>query len=386
MVNDADVIVCGLGAMGSATAYQLARRGVRVVGIDSHAPPHAYGSTHGDTRVTRQAIGEGLAYVPLAIRSHQIWREIEAQTGADLLTTNGVLVIAAPGVQERHNGKTRFLETTVEAARTHSIEHELLSAAQIQERFPQFHLDGDERGYFEPGGGFVRPERAVAAQLELAERFGATIRLQETMTAYTQARHGVTVSTTTGAYAAGTLVLAAGPWLGSILGTRYASAFSITRQVLQWHALAGAAGDYEPERFPVFIWDDQPGSFYGFPAVDGPGGGLKVAAESTVVSATVDDVDRTVSPEELAGLFDTVFARRLPGLSPRCLRAVTCMYTTTADGDFVIDRHPEHPDVLIVSACSGHGFKHSAAIGEAVAAQVAGEPGGVDLTPFAMRG
>jgi sarcosine oxidase len=154
-VEQYDVVVCGLGAMGSATAYQLAKRGVRVLGVDRFAPPHVVGSTHGETRVTRLATGEGLAYVPLAMRSHQLWREIEEETGAELLTTNGVLVMAAPGRHARHHGKTHFLETTIEAARAFSIDHEVLTATEISARFPQFGLRGDETGYFEPSGGFA---------------------------------------------------------------------------------------------------------------------------------------------------------------------------------------------------------------------------------------
>ncbi len=379
-----DVVVCGLGAMGSATTYQLARRGVRVLGLDRFAPPHQQGSTHGATRVTREAIGEGLAYVPLARRSHQLWREIEEATGANLLTTNGLLVLASPGLQTRHNGKTRFLETTIEAAREFSIDHELLDAAEIGRRFPQFRLAGDERGYFEPGGGFVRPEAAVSAQLELAKRAGAVIRTHETLRGYVQDAGGATVTTTAGRYSAGSLVLAAGAWLGEILGAAHGGDFAITRQLLHWYAVDGSVEPYLPDRFPVFIWDSEPASFYGFPAIDGPGGGVKVAAEQAVPSARVDDVARQVSGDEVYGLYDRVISGRLPGLARRCVKAVTCMYTTTPDGDFVIDRHPEHLSVIIVSPCSGHGFKHSAAIGEAVAASVVGEEPTVDISPFSL--
>lgn len=381
-----DVVVCGLGAMGSATTYQLARRGVRVLGLDRFTPPHRLGSTHGDTRVTRQAIGEGLAYVPLAQRSHLLWREIEAQTSSQLLTTNGLLVLASPGLHTRHHGKTRFLETTIAAARAYAIDHEELSAAEIGRRYPQLRLIGDERGYFEPGGGFVRPEAAVSAQLELARRFGAVIRTDEAMNGYVQEpRGGVTVTTAAGRYAAGTLVLATGAWLGAILGEPYSRDFAISRQVMHWYAVDGPVEPYLPDRFPVFIWDSQPASFYGFPAIDGQHGGLKVAVEQAALSATVDDVAGEVATEELYGFYDAVVRHRLPGLARRCVKAVTCMYTTTPDGDFVIDRHPDHPSVVIISPCSGHGFKHSAAIGEAVAATVVGDEPLVDLSAFSLQ-
>lgn len=380
-----DVVVCGLGAMGSATTYQLAKRGVRVLGLDRFHPPHPMGSTHGDTRITRQATGEGLQYVPLARRSHQLWREIEAETGANLMSTTGLLVMASPGVHTRHHGKTRFYENTVEAARAFSIDHELLDAAEIGRRFPQFRLVGDESGYFEPGAGFVRPEAAVAAQLELAARCGATIRTDETMTSYVQEPGGITVVTSSGRYAAGVLVIAAGAWLGAILGDRWARDLTISRQVLHWYAVSGSNDPFLPERFPVFIWDGQPMAFYGFPAIDGDAGGVKVAAETSMPSATVAGVSREVSADERYELYDRVIRHRLPGLARRLVKAVTCMYTTTADGDFVIDRHPDHPSVLIVSPCSGHGFKHSPAIGEAIAAGIAGDNPVVDLGPFSLQ-
>jgi sarcosine oxidase len=382
-VSTFDVVVCGLGAMGSATVYQLAKRGLRVLGIDSYAPPHALGSTHGETRITRQAIGEGLAYVPLARRSHELWREIEQETGADLLTTSGVLIMASPGEHVHHHGKTGFLETTIDAARAFSIEHEVLSAAEITARFPQFLLTGDESGYFEPSGGFLRPEVAVAAQLQLASRHGAVIHSNEPIAGYVQAGGGVTVTTTSGArYDAGALVLAVGPWVGEMLGDPYAGLFSISRQLLHWYALAGPLDDYVPGRFPVFIWDDHGSGFYGFPAVEGAIGGVKVAAETSVSSATVDDVRRGVSAAEHFELYDSVITHRIRGLARECIRVVSCIYTTTPDGDFIVDRHPEHRSVMVVSACSGHGFKHSAALGEAVAAEIAGDGPRVDLTPF----
>ncbi len=371
--------------MGSAATYQLAKRGVRVLGLDRAAPPHALGSTHGETRITRQATGEGLAYVPLAQRSHQLWREIEAATGSDVLTTNGLLLLASPGVHTRHNGKSHFLQTTIAAASAFSIEHELLAATEIQRRFPQFRLTGDETGYFEPGAGFVRPETAVSAQLELATRCGARIQTNETLTAYVQEPDGVTVTTTRRRLHADVLVLAAGAWLGSIIGEPFARWFVISRQVLHWFEVAGPIEQYQPDRFPVFIWDSGPTSMYGFPSVNGASGGVKIGLENAVPRATVADAAWEVTDKETDDLYDAVVHHRLPGLARRCLKAVTCMYTTTPDGDFVIDRHPEHESVLIVSACSGHGFKHSAAIGEAVAARITGERPAIDLGPFAIQ-
>ena len=175
---NAEVIVIGLGAMGSAACYQLAKRGAKVIGIDRYSPPHTFGSTHGETRITRQAIGEGEQFVPFALRSYEIWREIESETGDDLLTVTGGLIMSSASEQSLH-GNADFLQTTIDAARKFDIKHRVLNAGEINAEFPQFILSGNERGYFEDEAGFLRPESCVAAQLSLAERHGAGLRRNE---------------------------------------------------------------------------------------------------------------------------------------------------------------------------------------------------------------
>src|ERR1700710_2857159 len=195
MSRSYDVVVVGLAAMGSAVAYQLAKAGARVLGIDRFAPPHVHGSTHGDSRITRLAVGEGAEYVPLALRSHELWREIEALTGEELLTVTGGVVISVPGGRGQH-GADDFLATTIATAQAHGVAHEVLDRAALAERFPPFALSGDERGMFEPGAGFVRPEPAVAAQLRLAREHGAELRTGERVISVGQRR----VVTDAGAY------------------------------------------------------------------------------------------------------------------------------------------------------------------------------------------
>ena len=162
-----DTIVIGLGAIGSACTPQLARRGQRVLGLDRYAPPHAWGSSHGEIRITRCAVGEGTGYVPLVLRSHEIWRELEHETGLQLMQQCGALILSN-GVGAQVHGKTDFVGRTILAAERYAILHERLDAAGIAARFPQFRMRGDEHGYFEPGGGFVRPERCIEAQLDTA--------------------------------------------------------------------------------------------------------------------------------------------------------------------------------------------------------------------------
>ena len=375
-----DVAVVGLGAMGSAVAYQLARAGASVVGFDRFAPPHVHGSTHGDTRITRLAVGEGPEYVPLAVRSHELWRELEEQTGEDLLTVCGGVVLSAPDGRGQH-GAGDFLATTIAAARAHGVAHEVLDAAGLAARLPSFRLRGDERGVFEPSAGWVRPERAVAAQLRLAREHGAELRTGERVLS----AGGGRVVTDAGTYLASKVVLTAGPWLGE-LRPELAPAFTVTRQVLHWFALAPGAHPAHRE-LPVFIWITGVGPeafFYGFPAIDGPGGGLKVASEQFAASTSPAAARRDVPEEESRAMHARHVAGRLPGLLPHAVRAASCLYTSTVDSAFAIDVHPDDEDLLVVSPCSGHGFKHSAAIGEAVAAlALTGSPSN-DLGAFGL--
>jgi sarcosine oxidase len=376
--------VVGLGAMGSATAYQLTRRGASVVGFDRYAPPHTHGSTHGETRVTRQAIGEGEEYSPFALRSHEIWREIEQATGTDLLTLNGGLIISSSGAGAAIH-VPGFLSTTIAAARRYGIPHEVLDATEIRRRYPAFRVADEETGYFEPGAGFVRPERCVAAQLALASRRGAMLRLGEQALEVRPDGAGVLIRTAEDSYRADQAVLTAGPWLPELLAPEYARHFSVTRQVLYWFAARDSIEPFLPDRFPIFIWEPAglPEAIYGFPAIDGAAGGIKIAPGTYGERVSPDETPRAVTEEEIAAMYRLV-EPCFPGIGPRCLKTATCLYTVTADAGFVIDRHPEHPQIVLVSPCSGHGFKHSAAIGEAVAELVTEGKSRLDLAPFAL--
>lgn len=372
-----DVAVIGLGAMGAATLYQLAKRGVRAVGIDRHAPPHDRGSSHGETRITRQAVGEGDVYAPLVIRSHAIWRELEAATGAALLEACGMLVLAPRDGRAEHHGKLDFLARTIAVARRHGIAHEVLDADGIARRFPGFRLTGTEAGCFEPGGGFVRPEACIAAQLAEAARLGAEIRTGSQVLGLLQRGAGVVIETAAGVIEAGQAVVAAGAWAGGLLGDPYDRLLLPYRQVLHWFPVAAA-----PPAIPAFIWmhGDRPDDyFYGFPAL---GGALKVATEQYAAPCDPDRLDRAVAPAEQAAMWETHVASRIPGLAAPAMRSAACLYTVTPDAGFVVERHPRQDRVVVVSACSGHGFKHSAGLGEAVAEWVAEGRSAIDLSPF----
>jgi sarcosine oxidase len=391
-----DAIIVGLGAMGSATAYQLARRGARVLGIDQFRPPHTLGSSHGGSRITRLAIGEGDEYVPLALRSHEIWRELEGETGRELMvTTGGLMMTSIEGAV--HHG-ANFFRQTVEAAGRHGIGHELLDADEIARRYPQFRLRGTEQGYFEYDAGFLRPEACVEAQIDVASRLGATLLFGERVLAFEAGANGVAVTTSESRYAASRLILAAGPWLAGLLvdahpsplpegeGVRWhtlGSLFSVYRQVMYWFT-PEMPSSFDATRLPVFIWQQGLAAdemMYGFPA-DGTGG-VKLASESYVAPVT-PDVSRAVGPGETAAFQERYVAPNFSGLISRAVRAETCLYAVTPDYRFVIDRHPAHDNVFVVSPCSGHGFKHSAAIGEVMAQLVVDGRSEIDISPFSL--
>jgi sarcosine oxidase len=373
-IATADVIVIGLGAFGSAAAWQLAKAGAKVIGIDRHAPPHDLGSSHGATRITRLAVAEGDAYVPLVRRAHEIWGELEAATGETLYTPTGGLIIGPREAALHGAGRPSFLRRTMDAAARFGIPHELLTAADTTARFPQFELKDDELAYFEPSSGVLRPERCIAAQLGQARAHGACLRLGETVLAIDSHAAGVTVTTDRGVVSAAKAIVTAGPWIPGLVGGAFARHLRVMRQVLYWFETSRPEL-YRPDASPVFIWmhgDASEEPMYGFPMIDGHAG-VKVATEQYVVSTDPDRMERRVSEAEQRLMFDHHLAGRLRAITPRCVHSAACLYTVSTDSHFIIDRHPEHPHVSVASACSGHGFKHSAAVGEALARQALGE-------------
>lgn len=380
-----DVAVVGLGAMGSAILYQLSKLGVRCVGIDRHHPPHAFGSSHGDTRITRQAVGEGEDYVPFVKASHEIWRELERETGDSLLNECGALILAAAGGQTSHHGKGNFVERTRLAAERFDIAHEMLDAASIKARFPHLiGLRGDEIGYFEPGGGYVRPEACIAAQLSMATKNGSDIRTDTIVRSVTRVSGTAVIETDAGQILADKVVVAAGAWIPGLLGETFPAILSISRQVLHWFEMDAPADP--TSEWPVTIWMHGTGDedyFYSFPPQDGEMT-VKVATEQYAETTDVDSIRREVTASETDLMFKTHIQGRLAGVTPRVARTATCFYASTPDRGFVLDSLPTDPGIFVVSACSGHGFKHSAGIGRAVAGAVTGRPGEYELTAFSI--
>lgn len=378
-----DVIVAGAGAVGSAALCQLARRGARVLGLDRFHPPHDRGSSHGDTRITRIALGEGDHYVQFARRSHEIWRELESETGRCLLQQVGGLIYGLPSGRTQAHGAADFLQTTIAVAQRHGIPHEVLDASAIAERFPQFRLRGDEVGCFEHGAGFLHPESCIAAHLEVARTHGMEIRTGEQLVRWEPEGDSVRVTTDRAQYTAGRLILTVGAWLPSLIPSLQNRA-RVFRQVLFWFATDGPPEWFTRDRMPVYIRvpDADSAMFYGFPAIDGADGGVKLAGEQFTEFVAPDEVDTVVRVAEATAMH-SLASPHLRILS-RCVRAVVCKYTVTPDFRFVIDHHPDNDRVWLASACSGHGFKHSAAVGEALAEVALTGRTQFDLSPFKM--
>jgi sarcosine oxidase len=386
-MKEFDIIILGLGAMGSSALCQFAKRGARVLGIDQFSPPHAQGSTHGDTRITRLAIGEGEEYVPFAMRSHEIWPEIERETGTKLLFNTGGLIISSDATTSSLHVE-KFFNNTISAAKKYGIGHEILAAADIRKRFPQFNIADNETGYFEPDAGYLVPEECVKAQIALAEKHRAVVHTNERVLGFKSDGSKVEVETDRDSYIARHLVITAGPWLPKLIGPKYSSLFGIYRQVLYWFDIEEEARElFASERCPVFIWNLQgkEHGIYGFPAVNGPEGGVKIATEQLAKTTTPETVDRTVTAREIEEMYEMHVAPYFPALGRKCLKAVTCLYTSMAGARFLIDTHPEHKNVTIVSPCSGHGFKHSASIGEATAERILFGESTLDLSKFSFR-
>ncbi|MEH3024113.1 MAG: N-methyl-L-tryptophan oxidase [Pseudomonas oryzihabitans] len=379
-----EAIVLGLGAMGAATLYQLAKRGVKAAGIDRHSPPHDLGSSHGATRITRQAVGEGAAYVPLALRSHQLWRELEAERGVALFEQCGVLIMTATATATSHHGRPDFTRATLELARRYGIPHEEWDGPTIRQRFPQFQVDDAALGYFEPGGGYLHPEACIRAQLEGAQAHGAQVFTDTAIEALVRDGQGVILRSAQGSWRAERVIVAAGMWSAGLLGAPFTDLLRVCRQTLHWFEVA------DPARFPPdspsFILAHGSGDsdlFYGFPPLPGEHS-VKVATEQYLDNTTPIEIDRALRPDESSRLFGDQVGRWVGGLSPRTVRSAVCAYTVTPDFGFIVDEHPALPGVTVVSACSGHGFKHSAALGEALAQRVVAGRSDIDLSAFAL--
>ena len=349
-----DIAVIGLGAMGSAALFYLARRRRRVAGLERFERGHARGSSHGESRAIRLGYFEHPSYVPLARAAYEGWYELERLTGEAVLSRTGVLEMGKPG--------SVIVDGSLAASRLHGLEHELLDAAEIRRRYPQFTLPADYSGVWQPDGGFVRPELANRLHLELAERAGAAILENRKVLAIEPGAKSVRIVMEEGAIEAGSVVVAAGAWIGDLV-PELRPRLTVTRQVLCWFEPKRAAA-VAPGNLPVFIVDGADDIAYGFPNV---GAGFKCASHhDSGTLAHADAARQDAGPVDEKRMRDFLDAY-LPDAAGPLKAMQTCMYTKTPDEDFVLDLHPSDPRIVVASPCSGHGFKFASVIGEVLA-------------------
>jgi sarcosine oxidase len=351
----ADVIVLGLGGMGSAAACHLARRGRTVIGLEQYGPAHDRGSSHGRSRIIREAYFEHPDYVPLIQRAYELWAALEQEAGSRLFLPTGGLMI---GPQDG-----TLVQGALTSARRHGLTHELLPAAEIRRRYPAFAVGDEAVAVWEPRAGVLFPEACTLAHLGQAARAGALLRMEERVVDWQVRDGGVEVRTERNRYTADRLVVTAGPWASQVLAD-LGLPLQVERNVMYWFRPTAPAA-FAPERLPIYIYEyRRDGFIYGFPQVAGEG--VKVAHHHSGEFCTPETIRRGVAPEEVQQM-RAVLARTLPALSGELLQAATCMYTNTPDGHFIIDTHPRHPQVIMACGFSGHGFKFAAVVGEIVA-------------------
>lgn len=358
--NTLDVIVIGVGGMGSAACFELARRGLRVLGLEQFPLVHELGSSHGQTRIIRTAYYEHPNYVPLLRRAFARWYELERLRGVHLLTECGCLSLGKPD--------SEVVAGVRQAAAQHHLPIEVLSADLLRRRYPQFQFGDEYIGVLEQQAGFLYVEDCVRAHIDAARFNGAEIHAEEPVLEWKAYDNGVTVTSARETYHAAKLVLTAGPWAGKLLA-QYGAPLRVMRQTLLWFSTADDR-QFQRDRFPIYIAEVPGGHFYGLPAIDSAG--HKVARHYGAVELTSpDEIDREARPDDEIPV--RAFLREhLPLVNGPLRRAQTCIYTLSPDRHFIIDLHPEHKNVALAAGFSGHGFKFASVVGEILADLVEG--------------
>ncbi len=356
-----DVIVLGLGCMGSAAVLSLARKGLRVCGVEQFGMAHDRGSSHGETRIIRKAYFEHPDYVPLLMRAYELWQEISRESGETLQTRCGLVLSGKPDSET-----VRGLQQCYEK---HRLAHEQWTAEEARRHFPCIRFPEEHTVFFDPEGGFIRAERSTQAMLELAQKHGADLLLHTPVRKWHETSAGITLTTESGNLHAGALVVTAGAW-SHILLHELGLPLNIWRRVLLWYPADREI--FSARNCPAFYFEMAEGGFYGFPAVDEKG--LKIGEHTRP-----DPCDSPENPDRSLRSNDTVlqdaFVRQVfPQAGPRHTHFTTCMYTMTPDHHFIIDRSPLHENVVFAAGFSGHGFKFAPVVGELLAALITATP------------
>lgn len=359
MAERYDVVVVGVGGMGSAALYELARRGKRVLGVERFGVPHAYGSSHGSTRIIRLAHFEHPAYVPLVARGYELWRDLESETGEQLLHVTGAIDAGGD-----------VFEGSLRSCLEHDLAHEILDGRELAARFPGYRLPADTPVLLQPDGGFLTPERCVVAHVEAAVARGAELRTGEQVLDWEPTATGpVRVETASGRVEAERLVLTAGAWSQAVARLP-AGLVAAERQVFGWFEPVRPER-FRPERFPVFNVDLAGEHFYGFPSFEGdayarPGFKLGRYARDAERLPDPDGLNRTPAREDEAPLRELV-ERYFPDAAGPTLELAVCPFEPSPDELFLVDRHPESDRVVLAAGFSGRGFKFCSVVGEILA-------------------
>jgi sarcosine oxidase len=373
MAQSFDVIVLGVGGMGSAVCFELAARGRRVLGLEQFPLVHDRGSSHGHTRIIRTAYAEGPAYVPLVRRAFEKWYDLEQLTGRHLLTECPCLNAGAPGSEHVEGVRT--------SVREHKLAADELTGDEINRRFPAFNFPSDYRAVIEQAAGFLYVEECVRAHIDSAVSLGAEIHAEEPVRAWKVVGDGVEVTTEKGTYRAAKLVVTAGAWATKLLAD-IGVPLVVMRQVLTWFDVSARAERFRRDTFPIFIADVPDGPFYGLPAIDRFG--LKVARHYNAPELPdPDGVNWNTNDTDIAPIrafLDTF----IPGVG-QLTKAQVCMYTVTPDHHFVVDTHPRFPQVSVACGFSGHGFKFATTVGEIMADLAEQGTTKHDIAPFSVK-
>ena len=376
-----DIVVIGLGAHGSAALWHLSRTGKKIAGIDRFHPPHQQGSSHGESRIIRQAYHENPLYVPLVQAAYPLWTELSEIAGRPIYQKSGGLLLGTSS------------STVVNGARisagTHKIPYEFLDATAIRNRFPEFRANEDTVAVYEHEAGILFPEAAISTFLQTAKTNGADIFTGEQVIKIDSTASGIELTTTKAKYRTQKLIVTAGAWLNSLF-PELNLPLSIRRQVLFWFAdrnkstlASGSSANHAlGSSAPIFIWEYAPGElFYGIPDL---GHGLKLGWHHGGRLIDPDELDRQIVDKAEITEMQSMAATHL-AIDPVFKKDCVCMYTSTPDEDFIIDLHPQHPNIVIASPCSGHGFKFSAIIGSILADLAQKGQTDFDLSPFSIN-
>ncbi len=366
-----DVIVLGLGANGSSALYHLSKTGLKVCGIDRFTPPHTFGSSHGQSRIIRQAYHESPMYVPLVKEAYKLWDELETAYRKQLFLKTGGLMLGAADAGVITGAKL--------SAETHDIAYEYLNNNEIQQCFPALKVNEETVAVLERDAGILFPEECIRANLTLAKKNGAILLYNEKVIAIKPSNNSVEIMTDKGSYVVHKLIVSAGAWLGQLL-PELKLPLVVERQVLYWYKNENPALQKAlvPKALPIYIWEYQKQkTFYGFGDL---GDGIKIANHHAGTPIEPDLLSPEVSEEERVAMDEIVHYHI--NIKPQFHYSSVCMYTNTPDEHFILDNHPQHKNIIIGSPCSGHGFKFSSLSGKILADMALEKEVGFDLKPF----